>query len=51
MSSEEMEDLSSDDDDAAADSDDVDSDEVEEFVKRDEEDDLDFVQQKDYIEF
>ncbi|KAI1767405.1 hypothetical protein GGR53DRAFT_482587 [Hypoxylon sp. FL1150] len=51
MSSEEMEDLSSDDDDAAADSDDIDSDEVEEFVKKDDEDDLDFVQQKDYIEF
>ncbi|KAI4863889.1 hypothetical protein F4820DRAFT_425362 [Hypoxylon rubiginosum] len=50
MSPEEMADLSSDDDDAAADSDDVDSDEVEEFIKRDEDDDLDFVQQKDYIE-
>ncbi|XXG99209.1 hypothetical protein Hte_005545 [Hypoxylon texense] len=50
MSPEDMEDLSSDDDDAAADSDDVDSDEVEEFIKKDEDDDLDFVQQKDYIE-
>ncbi|KAI0161701.1 hypothetical protein GGR52DRAFT_560853 [Hypoxylon sp. FL1284] len=49
--SSEMEDLSSDEDDAAADSDDIDSDEVEEFVKKDEEDDLDFAQQKDYIEF
>ncbi|KAI2624356.1 hypothetical protein GGR54DRAFT_596099 [Hypoxylon sp. NC1633] len=50
MSPEEMEDLSSDDEDAAADSDDVDSDEVEEFVKKDEIDDLDFAQQKDYIQ-
>ncbi|KAI0152228.1 hypothetical protein F4776DRAFT_600700 [Hypoxylon sp. NC0597] len=47
----ETEDLSSDDEDAAADTDDVDSDEVEEFIKKDDEDDLDFVQQKDYIEF
>ncbi|KAI1412153.1 hypothetical protein F5Y13DRAFT_163716 [Hypoxylon sp. FL1857] len=47
----EMEDLSSDDEDAAADSDDVDSDAVEEFIKKDDDDDLDFVQQKDYIEF
>ncbi|KAI2636917.1 hypothetical protein GGS26DRAFT_546505 [Hypomontagnella submonticulosa] len=50
MSSEEMEDLSS-DDDAAADSDDVDSDEVEEFVMKDDDDDLDFAEQKDYIKF
>ncbi|OTA97314.1 hypothetical protein M434DRAFT_392031 [Hypoxylon sp. CO27-5] len=50
-SPEETEDLSSDDEDAAADTDDVDSDEVEEFIKKDDEDDLDFVQQKDYIEF
>ncbi|KAI1142162.1 hypothetical protein F5Y05DRAFT_402135 [Hypoxylon sp. FL0543] len=46
----ETEDLSSDDEDAAADTDDVDSDEVEEFIKKDDDDDLDFVQQKDYIE-
>ncbi|KAI1386205.1 uncharacterized protein F4822DRAFT_409280 [Hypoxylon trugodes] len=51
VSSEEMEDVSSDEEDAAADSDDVDSDEVEEFVKKDDDDDLDFVQQKDYIGF
>ncbi|KAI1476369.1 hypothetical protein F4774DRAFT_393338 [Daldinia eschscholtzii] len=44
-------DVSSDDDDAAADSDDIDSDEVEEFVKNDGEEDLDFIQQKDYIGF
>ncbi|KAI0844520.1 hypothetical protein F5Y00DRAFT_248573 [Daldinia vernicosa] len=44
-------DVSSDDDDAAADSDDIDSDEVEEFVKNDGEEDLDFVQQRDYIGF
>ncbi|KAI5868685.1 hypothetical protein GGS23DRAFT_592441 [Durotheca rogersii] len=50
-SSEEMEDLSSDDEDAAADSDDIDSDEVEEFIGRDGDDnDLDFAEQKDYIE-
>ncbi|KAL7627412.1 hypothetical protein AAE478_001605 [Parahypoxylon ruwenzoriense] len=49
-SSEEMEDLSSDDEDAAADSDDIDSDEVEEFIGKDNEDDLDFAEQKDYIE-
>ena len=45
-----MEDLSS-DEDAAADSDDIDSDEVEEFVMKDDDDDLDFAEQKDYIEF
>ncbi|KAF3067466.1 hypothetical protein GL218_08655 [Daldinia childiae] len=44
-------DVSSDDDDAAADSDDIDSDEVEEFIKNDGEEDLDFVQQRDYIGF
>lgn len=48
---EDMEFVSSDDEDAAADSDDIDSDEVEEFVKKDDDDDLDFVQQKDYIGF
>ncbi|KAI1379394.1 hypothetical protein F4677DRAFT_408864 [Hypoxylon crocopeplum] len=50
LSSKEMEDLSSDNEDAEADSDDVDSDEVEEFVKKDDDDDLDFIQQRDYIE-
>ncbi|KAI8957238.1 hypothetical protein F5Y11DRAFT_340369 [Daldinia sp. FL1419] len=44
-------DVSSDDDDAAADSDDIDSDEVEEFVKNDGGDDLDFIQQRDFIGF
>ncbi|CAJ2513831.1 Uu.00g019500.m01.CDS01 [Anthostomella pinea] len=48
--SEEMEDLSSDDEGAAADSDDVDSDEVEEFIRKDD-DDLDFADQKDFIGF
>ncbi|KAI1106999.1 hypothetical protein F4804DRAFT_299011 [Jackrogersella minutella] len=48
----EMYDLSSDDEDAAADSDDVDSDDVEEFVKKDDnDDDLDFAHQKDFIGF
>ncbi|KAI0841026.1 hypothetical protein F5Y06DRAFT_235737 [Hypoxylon sp. FL0890] len=50
-SPQETEDLSSDDEDAAADSDDVDSDQVEEFIQKDDDGDLDFVQQKDYIEF
>ncbi|KAI0020593.1 hypothetical protein F4780DRAFT_742069 [Xylariomycetidae sp. FL0641] len=50
--SEEMEDLSSDEDEAAADSDDVDSDEVEEFIGKDDDDDgLDFTEQKDFISF
>ncbi|KAI1470419.1 uncharacterized protein F4812DRAFT_417460 [Daldinia caldariorum] len=44
-------DVSSDDDDAAADSDDIDSDEVEEFIKNEGEEDLDFIQQKDFIGF
>ncbi|KAI0900019.1 hypothetical protein F4806DRAFT_454801 [Annulohypoxylon nitens] len=50
LSAGDLEDLSS-DDDAAADSDDIDSDDVEEFIKKDDDDDLDFAQQKDYIGF
>ncbi|KAH9908727.1 hypothetical protein F4778DRAFT_718444 [Xylariomycetidae sp. FL2044] len=50
-SSEEAEDLSSDEDEAAADSDDVDSDEVEEFIGHDDIDDDDFAEQKDFIGF
>ncbi|KAI2473056.1 hypothetical protein F4781DRAFT_381700 [Annulohypoxylon bovei var. microspora] len=50
LSSGDLEDLSSDDEDAAADSDDVDSVDVEEYIKN-EDDDLDFAEQKDYIGF
>ncbi|KAK3952075.1 hypothetical protein QBC32DRAFT_342469 [Pseudoneurospora amorphoporcata] len=45
----EMEDLSSDDE--SVDSDDVDSDEVDEFVGQDDDPDLDFAEQKDFIQF
>ncbi|KAI0394752.1 hypothetical protein F5Y17DRAFT_475366 [Xylariaceae sp. FL0594] len=48
-SSDELDDLSS-DDEGAVDSDDVDSDEVEEFIGNDEED-LSFAEQKDFIGF
>ncbi|XDG09152.1 hypothetical protein ABKA04_008767 [Annulohypoxylon sp. FPYF3050] len=51
LSAGDLEDLSSDDEDAAADSDDIDSDDVEEFIKKEDDDDLDFAQQKDYIGF
>ena len=44
-----MEDLSSDDE--SVDSDDVDSDEVDEFVGQDDDPDLDFAEQKDFIQF
>jgi hypothetical protein len=48
---EEMEDLTSDDDDGESiDEDDVDSDEVDEFIGPDENGDLDFAEQKDFIE-
>lgn len=50
-SSEEMGDLTSDDDDFAADSDDYDSDEVEEFIGKDAIDDVSFIDQKDFIGF
>ncbi|KAK3395647.1 hypothetical protein B0T20DRAFT_419446 [Sordaria brevicollis] len=46
---EEMEDLSSDDE--SVDSDDIDSDEVDEFVGQDDDPDLDFAEQKDFIQF
>ncbi|KAJ4414445.1 hypothetical protein N0V85_003153 [Neurospora sp. IMI 360204] len=45
----EMEDLSSDDE--SVDSDDIDSDEVDEFVGQDDDPDLDFAEQKDFIQF
>ncbi|KAK3355903.1 hypothetical protein B0H65DRAFT_453527 [Neurospora tetraspora] len=45
----EMEDLSSEDE--SVDSDDVDSDEVDEFVGQDDDPDLDFAEQKDFIQF
>lgn len=48
---EEMADLSSDDDDDSVGSDDVDSDEVDEFIEREENGHLDFSQGKDYIKF
>ncbi|KAH6630704.1 hypothetical protein B0J18DRAFT_443373 [Chaetomium sp. MPI-SDFR-AT-0129] len=47
---EEMEDVSSDDDGGSIDEDDVDSDEVDEFIGHDENGGLDFVEQKDFIE-
>ncbi|KAI5926123.1 hypothetical protein F4810DRAFT_655404 [Camillea tinctor] len=46
-----MEDLSSDDGQGAPDSDDIDSDDVEEFIGQDNVDDLDFAEQKDFISF
>lgn len=47
---EEASDVSSDDDEGGA-SDDLDSDEVEEFIGKDETDGLDFAPQNDYIGF
>jgi hypothetical protein len=47
---EEMADLSSDDDGESIDEDDVDSDEVDEFIGQDENGGLDFAEQKDFIE-
>lgn len=45
----EMEDLSSDDE--SVHSDDIDSDDVDEFVGQDDDPDLDFAEQKDFIKF
>ncbi|KAI1208312.1 uncharacterized protein F4807DRAFT_430812 [Annulohypoxylon truncatum] len=51
LSGDDLEDLSSDDEGTTADTDDIDSDDVEEYIKKEDDDDLDFAQQKDFIGF